>query len=93
MKCSVLHGLALGALLLPSTGCSEPVPIPDAPGLILVDAFVGAPARPNPLPPKDVIPHPLLGVNSVFHEEHYNSARISDLIWTSRPPRGLQHLY
>lgn len=63
----------LALLTAMASGCSRPIPIPDGPGIFQVPVFVGSPARPKPLPAKDVIPHPLLGENSVFHEEHYNS--------------------
>ncbi|MGD8309499.1 MAG: hypothetical protein PVG98_08635 [Chromatiales bacterium] len=52
-------------------GCATA--IPDGPGLEAVPVFEGTPASPRPLPPKAVAPHPLLGTNSVFHDDHYNS--------------------
>ena len=70
MKRLVLTGLGLSTLLA-CAACA--MPIPDGPGLEEVPVFTGAPARPNPMPPKDVIEHPLLGEQSVFHDDHYNS--------------------
>lgn len=55
-------------------GCAAcAMPIPDGPGLESVPVFDGKPAKPRPMPPKDVIEHPFLGEQSVFHDDHYNS--------------------
>ncbi len=54
-------------------GCSTPTAVPDTPGVFSATPYLGAPATADPLPGKDVIAHPLLGENSVFHEDHYNS--------------------
>ena len=60
----------LGAALALSA-CSTS--LPDGPGLEDVKVFNGRPAKPRPLPPKDVPAHPTLAAQSVFHDDHYNS--------------------
>jgi len=70
MKRIVLLGIGLFSGVA-GAGCA--MPIPDGPGLEQVPVFDGEPARPRPMPPKDVPMHPFLGEQSVFHDDHYNS--------------------
>ena len=70
MQCGVVTGASLAFAAL----CAACVmPIPNGSGLEAVVVFAGEPARPRPMLPKHVIAHPLLGQQSGFHDDHYNS--------------------
>ena len=59
-------------LLLPA-GFNCGGPIPDGFGIRQAPGFFGSPAVPNPLPPKDVAPHPLLSPVSGIHSDAANA--------------------
>ncbi|HPM78332.1 MAG TPA: hypothetical protein PK961_14675 [bacterium] len=47
--------------------------IPDVPPGLNLPPFLGQPMQANPLPPKDVAPHPYLAPQSSMHVDMYNS--------------------
>lgn len=61
----------LVTVVLFGAGCDGP--IPDGVGIRLVPRFLGGPADSRPLPPKNVVPHPLLSPVSSIHSDSYNS--------------------
>jgi len=66
-----LRTQALSLMILMLLSCGGP--IPDDFGLGCVAGYIGRPAEPNPLPPKNVEPHPMLSAVSSIHSDSYNS--------------------